>query len=993
MRISRIARLVAAAAIAALGVATFPVRGGGSGLNTLVVVNQASTNSVELGNYYCERRQIPGPNVVRIRWTGGNVSWNQSQFETNLLRPLIDAIAARQLEPQIHYVVLSMDIPFQTTYLQTINSTTSALFYGLKNTAGAEWVSITNSYARSEQPFPDARPESARGPSFLTTMITAKTLEQARAIVDQGVTSHGLAPSQPVIFAKTSDYLRNIRYRAFDNAILNLRLMGRPCSVRTNSNQTLGLTDLFGLQTGLANFSVSPRMFVPGAVADSLTSHGGVIFGPNSQTTLLAFLQAGAAGSYGTVAEPTPNPDKFPDPQVYFYQARGFTLAEAYYQSLFILHEGLIVGEPLAAPYARPGSIRWLNLESNAVLTGEAPLALQAVAQSAQRPIQRVDLFVDGKFHQTLTNLGPSPGNLLLLSLNGYPITCTVGEQASLASAATALAAAINRPEVRKVTGVLAFPRGDRVELHSTLVSGSPHPACHLIPNPAGLPFYCRTVYLDEDFPPSLAALGRGEDGNLRLAGVLPSPAPCVVEASPDLAQWTPIFTNTSASVIEFVDTQSTNHPRRFYRLATPSTRPSLTGVREPAGYRVRVRAPPGLPCRIETSTDLVHWTPLTSNVPGGDFDFLDSDLGAARFYRAVAEKPVPAQPTLRIIETESGGSLVEVEGATRPYVLQYSTDLVDWHPAATNFAPSRMHAQTGSSAGSAPELATFLSASHPQFLDSPAFGYRSYQVNGTLQPGTWLRLTATKTNGASVSVSFTNQHPFATIMELVEQLVAKANSEPALQGPDGLAVEDLTAGWFSSALFNVRARSPGLGAAALRVRLSGSDSLVLTPDTETALDSNLSDLRSRNHLFVTAGAPRLTVNFTLDTTVLPDGFHELTAVAYEGSSVRTQTRTSLPVQVRNTSLAATIELQPAGASLPVAGSFQIRVVASDPDTSRIDLFSTGGLLAALSDQPTAVFNVAGSTLGVGLHPFHALVETRSGLRFRTQTLWLRLTR
>jgi len=207
------------------------------------------------------------------------------------------------------------------------------------------------------------------------------------------------------------------------------------------------------------------------------------------------------------------------------------------------------------------------------------------------------------------------------------------------------------------------------------------------------------------------------------------------------------------------------------------------------------------------------------------------------------------------------------------------------------------------------------------------------------------------------------------------------------------LAVEDLTAGWFSSALFNVRARSPGLGAAALRVSLSGSDSLVLTPDTETALDSNLSDLRSRNHLFVTAGAPRLTVNFTLDTTVLPDGFHELTAVAYEGSSVRTQTRTSLPVQVRNTSLAATIELQPAGASLPVAGSFQIQVVASDPDTSRIDLFSTGGLLVTLSNQPTAVFNVAGSNLGVGLHPFHALVETRSGLRFRTETLWLRLTR
>ncbi len=32
---------------------------GGSGLNVVVVVNQNSTNSVQLGNYYCEKRQIP----------------------------------------------------------------------------------------------------------------------------------------------------------------------------------------------------------------------------------------------------------------------------------------------------------------------------------------------------------------------------------------------------------------------------------------------------------------------------------------------------------------------------------------------------------------------------------------------------------------------------------------------------------------------------------------------------------------------------------------------------------------------------------------------------------------------------------------------------------------------------------------------------------------------------------------------------------------------
>jgi hypothetical protein len=57
---------------------------GGSGLNVAVVVNQNSPNSVELGNYYCERRQVPPQNVLRINWTGGNVTWTLSEFETIL---------------------------------------------------------------------------------------------------------------------------------------------------------------------------------------------------------------------------------------------------------------------------------------------------------------------------------------------------------------------------------------------------------------------------------------------------------------------------------------------------------------------------------------------------------------------------------------------------------------------------------------------------------------------------------------------------------------------------------------------------------------------------------------------------------------------------------------------------------------------------------------------------------------------------------------------
>ena len=99
-------------------------------------------------------------------------------------------------------------------------------------------------------------------------------------------------------------------------------------------------------------------LLCPAHWRDTLTSFGGYILEHSGQTPLLAFLEAGAAGSYGTVVEPCNYTQKFPDPVDYFYQTRGFSLAEAYYQSVLNPFEGLFVGEPLAAPFARPGGGR-----------------------------------------------------------------------------------------------------------------------------------------------------------------------------------------------------------------------------------------------------------------------------------------------------------------------------------------------------------------------------------------------------------------------------------------------------------------------------------------------------------------------------------------------------------------------------------------------------------------------------------------------------------
>jgi hypothetical protein len=172
---------------------------------------------------------------------------------------------------------------------------------------------------------------------------------------------------------------------------------------------------------------------------------------------------------------------------------------------------------------------------------------------------------------------------------------------------------------------------------------------------------------------------------------------------------------------------------------------------------------------------------------------------------------------------------------------------------------------------------------------------------------------------------------------------------------------------------------------------LSGSPDFTFSPASTQRLTGNLSDLQPRAQLYITAGAFDLPLTFALDTTLLTDGYHQLTAVAYEGSNVRTQTRISQTVLVQNTPLSATLSLGLNASNVAVEAVLPFSVVANSSNVTAIELFSTGGSLGTVAGQPTANFLVSGTNLDIGLHPFYALVTASTGAQYRTQTLWLRL--
>jgi uncharacterized protein (TIGR03790 family) len=242
-------------------------------------------------------------------------------------------------------------------------SITSAFAYGFdakfcaENCAPTPFSAYFDSTSRAPQKDLGIRP---------TMMIAARTVEQARALIDRGVASDGTAPRGTAYLLDTSDQRRSTRApqfmfaQAMANDELTVRVI-KADSLRDRS-------DILFYFTGLARVDgLRSNHFVAGAIADHLTSGGGVLL-DGDQMSSLEWLEAGATASYGTVVEPCNYPGKFPNVAVVMrHYLDGETAIEAYWKSVLMPSQGLFIGEPLAAPYrgSHPTRIRQSSLESS----------------------------------------------------------------------------------------------------------------------------------------------------------------------------------------------------------------------------------------------------------------------------------------------------------------------------------------------------------------------------------------------------------------------------------------------------------------------------------------------------------------------------------------------------------------------------------------------------------------------------------------------------
>ncbi|PXW98612.1 uncharacterized protein (TIGR03790 family) [Sphaerotilus hippei] len=308
-----------------------------------VVINSDDPYSVAVGEYYVHKRQIAPSRVLRVRLPR---QARLSVAELEALRAEVDGFFGDRVQ--------ALALAWVQPYAVQCQSITAALSLGLDPDACAQTC------AASRRPSPyfnsaSARPWTDHGirPSML---LAASGVAQAHALIDRGLASdHSLlrgAPMTHAHFVITRDAQRSVRARLFPPPGVLRRM-----PVQTHIDQTDHPRDLdrvLLMQTGLAVLGpLDSIRWVPGALADHLTSFGGVLEGGTGQSSILTWIDAGVTASYGTVSEPCNHLQKFPHPQILLlHYMQGGSALEAYWKSVAWPAQGVFVGDPLAAPFA-----------------------------------------------------------------------------------------------------------------------------------------------------------------------------------------------------------------------------------------------------------------------------------------------------------------------------------------------------------------------------------------------------------------------------------------------------------------------------------------------------------------------------------------------------------------------------------------------------------------------------------------------------------------
>ncbi|MEO5924597.1 MAG: TIGR03790 family protein [Bryobacteraceae bacterium] len=336
--------------------------------NVLVVVNDRSSLSRSIGEYYVRKRGIPLKNLCRIQSQEAE-SIARSEYDRTVATPIAACLRREQLVEQVLYIVLAQGVPLKVDGRGAVDGDIGsvdselALLYSDLHSGKPHAVNgpINNPFFGKS----DARFSHPEFPIYLVTRLAAYDFAGVKALVDKALLARNRGKF--VIDMKSDDdqqgnnWLRDAMIRLPKDRV-----------VFDDSSKVLyKQTDVIGFASWGSNDKNRHERYVgfqwlPGAIATEFVSTNGRTFARppkgwtisdwassakwfagSPQTMTADYLEEGASAATGHVDEPylamTPHPDLLLP--AYF---KGRTLAESYYLSIPVLSwQNIVVGDPL----------------------------------------------------------------------------------------------------------------------------------------------------------------------------------------------------------------------------------------------------------------------------------------------------------------------------------------------------------------------------------------------------------------------------------------------------------------------------------------------------------------------------------------------------------------------------------------------------------------------------------------------------------------------
>ncbi|MEN7972403.1 MAG: TIGR03790 family protein [Verrucomicrobiota bacterium] len=358
----------------------------------LLLVNKNSQPSMLAANTFAAARQIPKMNMVYLDVPesayGGTATVTPEEFTKLIWEPANAVAKERGIEDRILAWVYSVDFPIRVktdpgdrrqmsvgglTFMRNkvpgLNLVEegkylSKLFSGpngrIKLNLNALSLGVHKSGMGMDAKVP---PEAAylQGglgarmplPSMMLGYIGEKgtSIDTVIQTIQRGKSSDYRGLRSGIHFVMSDDVRSKCREWQYYPAVNELKQRGVRAVVTTNF--PAGAENVMGVLVGAETVDPSSvKSFAPGAMAEHLTSWSAEF--QKRQTKLTAWLEAGATASAGAVVEPYSNPDKFPSARFFVHYSSGCTMLESFYQSIACPLQSLLLGDPLAKPYAVP---------------------------------------------------------------------------------------------------------------------------------------------------------------------------------------------------------------------------------------------------------------------------------------------------------------------------------------------------------------------------------------------------------------------------------------------------------------------------------------------------------------------------------------------------------------------------------------------------------------------------------------------------------------